>query len=161
VPKDSPERARASELCAEEARRILPRFGFASSEIEDIAAAIRDHSWSRGARPEGPLGRALQDADRLEAVGVIGVFRTISTGVRLGADYFDGDDPFARRRPLDDKRHSVDHFYVKLLGLAATMNTAAGRAEAECRTARMRRLLDWLGEEIGEPAPDRDDEPRP
>ena len=132
---------------------MLPRFGFAPAEIDAIADAIRDHSYSRGARPVGVLGCALQDADRLEAVGVIGTFRTISTGARMGADYFDGDDPWARRRALDDKLHSVDHFYVKLFGLAKPMNTAAGRAEAERRTERMRALLAWLGDEIGDLRP--------
>lgn len=153
VPKDSPLRARASELCADEAARLLPAHGFSPDATAAIVEAIRDHSFSRGAVPKTPLGCALQDADRLEALGVIGVFRTISTGTRMGGVYFHPDDPWARTRPLDDRRYSVDHFFVKLLGLAATMNTAAGRAEAERRTARMRAILDGLGEEIGEPAP--------
>src|SRR5687767_1027434 len=78
VPKDSPERARASELCAVETRRILPRHGFDDAEIAAIADAIRDHSFSRGAIPTTLLGCALQDADRLEALGAIGMMRCIS-----------------------------------------------------------------------------------
>ncbi len=154
VPKDSPDRARASELCAAAARDLLARHGFEDDEVADICEAIRDHSYSRGATPRTPLGKALQDADRLEAVGAIGICRTISTGTRMGAHYFDTEDPWARERPLDDRRFSVDHFFTKLLRLPATMNTAAGRAEAERRADLMRAFLLQLGDELGEPPPE-------
>lgn len=151
VPKDSPDRARASELCAEAARELLPRHGFDDpAAIDRISAAIRDHSFSRGATPEGPLAKALQDADRLEALGAIGVFRNISTAARMGSRYFHPTDPWAKERPLDDRRFAVDHYFVKLLTLPGTMQTAAGRAEAERRAAFMRGLLEQLGEELGE-----------
>lgn len=149
VPKDHPDRARASELSADLARAELPRLGFDAAQVERIAGAIRDHSFSRGATPETPLGEALQDADRLEALGVIGVFRCISTGVLMGARYFHPDDPWARERELDDKAYSVDHFAVKLLKLPETMRTEAGRAEAERRAAFLRHTLAELGHELG------------
>lgn len=154
VPKDSPDRARASERCAELAAAWLPDHGFAADAIARISDAIRDHSWSRGARPTTALGLALQDADRLEALGVIGLFRCLSTGVRMGARYFDDDDPWAvRGRALDDKAFSVDHLFTKLFGLPDTMNTAAGRAEAHRRAAYLRETIAQLGDEIGEPPP--------
>ncbi len=155
VPKDHPDRARASTLCADFAREHLPAFGFSPAEVERIAGAIRDHSFSRGATPETPLGDALQDADRLEALGVIGLFRCISTGVLMGARYFHDDDPWATSRPLDDRAYSIDHFTVKLLRLPATMRTAAGRAEAERRAAYLEHTLEVLARELGiaRPAP--------
>jgi len=154
VPKDSPDRARASELCAEQARAWLPAHGFAAEAVERIADAIRDHSFSRGSVPSTPLGMALQDADRLEALGVIGFMRCVSTGARMGARYFHDTDPWARRgRAHDDRAYSIDHFFVKLLGLAATMNTPAGRAEAERRASYLRLTLEHLGAEIGEAPP--------
>ena len=152
VPKDHPGRARASELSATAAAPELACAGFAPDAVVRITGAIRDHSFSRGAAPATPLGDALQDADRLEALGVIGLFRCISTGVRMGAAYFHDGDPFARARPLDDRAFSVDHFYTKLLGLPATMRTAAGRAEAEARAAFLRATLAQLGAELGEDA---------
>lgn len=148
VPKDSPERARASELCAGVASELLPRHGFARDAIDRIAEAIRDHSYSRGATPATPLGRALQDADRLEALGALGIFRTATCGARMGALYVHPDDPWAERRELDDTRYTVDHFFVKLLALPATMCTEAGRAEGERRVAFMRAFLDQLAAEI-------------
>jgi uncharacterized protein len=153
VPKDSPERSRASELSAAVARELLPRHGFDADAVEDVALAIRDHSYSRGAVPERPLGRALQDADRLEALGALGVFRTIACGTRMNASFVHPDDPWARDRPLDDRRFSVDHFFTKLLRLAATMQTAAGRREAERRIAFLTGFLTELGQELRVPYP--------
>jgi uncharacterized protein len=153
VPKDSPDRARASERAAAHARERLPALGFAAAATERVADAVRDHSFSRGAVPATALGRALQDADRLEALGAIGLLRCVSTGVRMGGAWFDDADPFARARPLDDVRYSVDHFFTKLLGLPATMRTDAGRAEAQRRAALLRAFLDALAGELGEPAP--------
>ena len=151
VPKDSPDRARASELCADLARRELPAFGFTDAAVSRIGDAIRDHSYSRGAVPDSPLGQALQDADRLEALGVIGVFRCISTGARMGARYFHDEDPFAEHRELDDRAFSIDHFTNKLFKLPATMLTAKGRAEAERRARVLSFTLSQLAIELGQP----------
>jgi uncharacterized protein len=153
-PKDSPERATASERSAALARERLPALGFTPQAVDRVAAAIRDHSFTRGAIPDSPLGRALQDADRLEALGAIGLLRCVSTGVRMGGAWFHTADPFARARPLDDARYSVDHFYAKLLRLPATMRTEAGRAEAERRAAFLRAFLDQLAAELGTSAPE-------
>jgi uncharacterized protein len=151
VPKDHPDRAKASEKSADVADGLLAREGYSSGERRLVCEAIRDHSYSRGAVPTSTLGRCLQDADRLEALGVLGVFRTISTGTRLGGRYFHAEDPWAEGRSLDDKAFSVDHFFVKLFKLAATMTTPAGRAVALRRTERMRAMLADLGEELGVP----------
>ncbi len=153
VPKDDPRRAEASALSAAVAADLLPGFGFEPAAVERITGAIRDHSFSRGAVPTTPLGNALQDADRLEALGAIGVMRTFSTGVKMGARYFHADDPWAEDRELDDIRFSVDHFFRKLLKLPSTMRTETGRAEAERRAASMVIFLEQLGEELGRPIP--------
>lgn len=152
-PKDSPERSQASVRSAELARVRLAALAFSSAAIDRIADAIRDHSFSRGAVPATALGCALQDADRLEALGAIGLLRCVSTGVRMNGAWFHGDDPWAESRALDDARYSVDHFYKKLFTLPATMRTPAGRAEAERRVAFLRAFLEQLGGELGKPAP--------
>jgi uncharacterized protein len=149
VPKNSPERSRASEKAADFAATRLAALGFAPEAVARIAAAVRDHSFSRGAVPESALGRALQDADRLEALGAIGLLRTIATGVRMGGEWFHAEDPFARDRALDDTKYSVDHFFAKLLGLPASMHTEAGRAEAQRRVVLLHAFLDALAGELG------------
>ena len=152
-PKDSPERRHASERSADMARGRLPALGFTTEAVERIASAIRDHSWSRGAEPDSALGRALQDADRLEALGAIGLLRCVTTGVRMGGSWFDADDPWAASRPLDDARYSVDHFFTKLLALPESMRTEAGRIEAARRALFLRAFLTQLGSELDRPLP--------
>jgi len=151
LPKNHPDRAIASERSADVARSVLSDLGMPSADVELVAEAIRDHSFTRGVVPESLFGKALQDADRLEALGVIGTFRCIATGVRFDAQFFDPVDPWAVNRALDDKRFSVDHFFTKLLLLPATFHTAMGRTEAERRAAFMRRLLLELGTELDRP----------
>lgn len=153
VPKDSPQRSNASLLSARLAREVLPEAGFDEGSVERIAEAIEDHSFSRGAVPRSALGCALQDADRLEALGALGVLRTASCGAKLGALFLDPGDPWAAQRTLDDRRYTVDHFFVKLLRLESTLHTEAGRSEARRRTAFMREFLTELGAEIGTPCP--------
>lgn len=158
VPKNSPDRSRASELCAAEARRLLEELSardlgvrLPPEALRDVCDAIRDHSFSRGATPERPLGRALQDADRLEAVGAIGIMRCFGTGPRIGASYFHPADPFAQNRVLEDTRFSVDHFFTKLLGLSRTLLTPIGRAEATRRSQILKQFIEALAGELERP----------
>jgi uncharacterized protein len=148
LSKDAPNRADASTMSAEVARELLPNLGFSARQSESIAQAIVVHSFSLGRIPTTPLGEALQDADRLEALGALGILRTASCGVRLGATYFDPSDPWGEGRRLDDKKFTVDHFFVKLLGLPRTMRTRAGRQEAMRRREHMLTFLRELGSEI-------------
>ncbi len=147
-PKDAPEAATAADRSAALARRWLPEIGFEAESVEEVAGAIRDHSYRRGARPATPLGRALQDADRLEALGVLGWMRAVACGTRLGSSFVDPEDPWAGRRALDDRRYMVDHYFVKLARLAPTLSTAAGRREAARRHDTLAMLLRSLGEEL-------------
>lgn len=153
LPKNSPERSRASLMAAQKARPILVEMGFSATSIDRIAGAIEDHSFSSGRIPRTDLGNALQDADRLEALGSIGLFRLIATGVRLGGVFFDNDDPWAMTRELDDHRFSVDHCFTKLLKLPATFRTQAGKREALKRAKTIVMVLAALGEELGTPVP--------
>jgi uncharacterized protein len=149
VPKSSPDRARASELSAARARELLSARGYPEEAVREIADAVRTHSFSRGEEPVSDLGRALQDADRLESLGAIGLARVFVTGGRLGSALFEPRDPFAKSRALDDRAYMVDHFFAKLLKLPSTMKTAAGRLEAERRARVLTEFLDDLGRELG------------
>lgn len=153
VPKSSPDRARASELCADAARPLLAEAGFDGASVGRMANAIRDHSFSRGEVPTEPLAMALQDADRLEALGAIGIARTFATGQRMGSSFFDPVDPFAESRALNDRSFAVDHFFAKLLGLPDTMRTDTGRTEAERRVGLLAEFLYALADELGVPRP--------
>jgi uncharacterized protein len=149
VRKDSPDRSRAGAMSATSARELLPAAGFDAAATARICAAIQEHSYSSGATPTGELSRVLQDADRLEALGAIGIMRAFAVGSRLGAALLHGEDPWARGRALDDRRYTLDHFFVKLFRLPERMHTAAGKAEAARRIETMCRFLDDLGRELG------------
>lgn len=148
VPKTSPDRPRASRLAVEEATRWLTRKGYAPERLAAIAHAIEAHSFSAGIEPRTVEARVLQDADRLDALGAVGLARCIMLGGALGRPLYVPEDPFCERREPDDALSSVDHFYTKLLRLAPTFQTTAGRAEAHARTAMIRQFLDALRHEL-------------
>jgi uncharacterized protein len=149
VPKDSPLRKLASSLAAREAERFLKGIGYPEELLPEISHAIEAHSFSANVPAETIEARIVQDADRLEAIGAIGIARCFLTGGSMGTPLYDPGDPFAHGRELDDKSFTLDHFYCKLMGLAGTMQTDAGRAEAIRRTEYMREFLQRLAEEIG------------
>lgn len=148
IPKNSPERKNSALICAKKTREILEILNWKSEDIDEVTTAIEDHSFSRGMTPRTELGRILQDADRLEAIGAIGIMRVISTGVKLKAQYFHPTDPWAKHRELDDLKYSIDHFFTKLLKLEWTFQTEAGRRLAHERTEYMRGFLNQLDQEL-------------
>lgn len=131
LPKDAPNRYEASRLSAQAAAEILPRLGFPPEKIAAVAHAIAAHSFSGGVTPETPEARILQDADRLEALGAIGIARLFHVAGALGSALFDAEDPLAQRRALDDRAFALDHIEVKLVPIAAQMQTAEGRQLAD------------------------------
>ena len=148
VPKDSPLRNEASGLAADEAVRFLGKSGFPAQYLDDIHHAIEAHSFSANITPRTTEARVVQDADRLEALGAIGIARCMLTAGNLGSALYSPDDPFCERRPPDERGYAIDHFYTKLLGLPATMQTDAGRTEAKRRVTYMRAYLEELRGEI-------------
>jgi uncharacterized protein len=148
VPKDSPERGLASRLAAAAATAFLASIGYPAAHLAPIGHAIEAHSFSANLAPATLEARVVQDADRLDALGAIGIARCLMLGGALGRRLYDPGEPFPQGRPLDDSRNTIDHFYCKLLGLAERMQTAAGRAEAERRTRAMRAFLDQLESEL-------------
>ncbi len=148
VAKDSPDRARASRIAAGHAREFLESAGYPADCLPGIAHAIEAHSYSAGIPPQTLEARVVQDADRLDALGAIGIARCIAVGAALGRSLYEPDDPFCENREPDDRGASVDHVYSKLLKLADTMQTAAGRREAARRTEFVRAFIAQLRTEI-------------
>ncbi|MFP4228041.1 MAG: HD domain-containing protein [Salinivenus sp.] len=151
VPKDDPQRAEASRLAARAAVEFLSEAGYPQAWHDDIAHAIAAHSYSGDVTPHTLEAKIVQDADRLDALGAVGIARCFMVGGALDHALYDPDDPFCESRTPDDDTYAVDHFFAKLLRLPDTMKTEAGRAEAERRAAVMRNYLDQLGIEIGRP----------
>ena len=116
------------------ARAILERCGVAGERIGRICDAVNAVSFSRNRdrRPETLEGRIVQDADRLDAIGAVGIARTFAYGGEHG-------------RSMEE---SVQHFYDKLLLLKDLMNTEPAKRMAEERHAFLESYLRELEKEI-------------
>ena len=133
LPKNHPERSQSSRLAARKTRDILHRDfpDFPPDRFAAVEHAIEAHSFSAGIAPQSIEAKIVQDADRLEALGAIGLARVFAVSGGLGVALFDAEDPFADARSLDDRAFALDHFQTKLLRLPDTMQTDVGRELAQ------------------------------
>lgn len=147
-PKSDKRSKLSSIKSAEKAEKILKKFDFTKEEIQIICDAIRDHSFSRNKIPATIEGKILQDADRLDALGAIGIARVFAVGGSEKRPFYNIKDPFCKNRPPDDQIWTLDHFYRKLLKLESLMNTKSGKIEAKKRTKFLKTFLNELKKEI-------------
>lgn len=150
LPKNHPERGDASRISAERTAALLGSEwdDFPADLVEGVRHAIHAHSYSAGVEANTPEAKILQDADRMEAIGAIGLARVFYTAGQLNSALFDDTDPFAERRSPDDRRFALDHFQLKLLRLPALMNTATGRKMAQERAGYLQDFLARISDEI-------------
>lgn len=115
------------------ARTFLKENGLSRELIDEICEVINSVSFSKnkGKTPRTLEGQIVQDADRLDAIGAIGIARTFAYGGRFG-------------RSLDD---SIQHFYDKLLLLKDEMNTGAAIKIAVMRHEYMENFLKEYNDE--------------
>ncbi len=147
-PKSDPRSKNSSSESATMARKILKKYQYTKDEINTISDAIRDHSFSRGVTPKSLEGKILQDADRLDAIGAIGIARAFAVSGAENRSFYNRDDPYCKNRTPDDKSYTLDHFYKKLLLLEKTMNTKYGKIEARKRTKILKKFVSDLQKEI-------------
>jgi uncharacterized protein len=146
LPKSHPDSSRAGDICAEHARVVLEAEG--APNVDPICAAIRDHAFSKGVVPDALESRVLQDADRLDAIGAIGLARMWATCADMKRPFYAPEDPFCDAREPDDKAWGLDHVFKKLLVVPERLSFATSRALAEQRTAFLRTYLEQLRHEI-------------
>ena len=147
-PKSSTRSKFSSIDSAKKSKIILKKYGFSEKEITIVSDAIKDHSFSQNKVPETLEGKILQDADRLDALGAIGIARVFATSGSLNRPFYNIDDPFCTKRNPDDDLWAVDHFFNKLLKLESLMNTRSGKIEAKKRTNVLQEFLKQLKDEI-------------
>lgn len=148
LPKNHPDRALASKMSAERASFLLRESDFTEEEIYLIKDIIIQHSYSAGHEASHPEAAILQDADRLDALGAIGILRCASVNTQMKTAFYDVNDPLALHRDLNDKEFMLDHYFVKLLKLPEKMNTSRGKKEALLRANYMKDFIQKLREEI-------------
>ncbi len=133
---DADDHKNFSNVNNENARKFLTDNGVSSEVQDSICRSINEISFSmnRDRRPSSPEAMIVQDADRIDAMGAVGIARTFAYGGKHG-------------RTLEE---SIGHFQEKLLKLRDMMNTEEGKAQAEELHAFMVSYLDEFGSEISE-----------
>ncbi|HMA93993.1 MAG TPA: HD domain-containing protein [Polyangiaceae bacterium] len=135
LPKSHPQSARSGDLCAVAAEQLLRGEGADEGLINQVTEAIRVHAFSAGIFPRSLEAKVLQDADRLDAIGAIGIARCFATCASMGRPLYSTNDPFCERRVADDKSWGLDHFFRKLLRITDSLHTDAARGMA-CERSR-------------------------
>jgi len=149
TPKKYRDRPKLAAHSARAATEFLRISGYPRTLISGIHHCIVAHSFSAKIEPQTIEAKVVQDADRLDALGAIGIARCFAVSSMLRQKFYDWEDPFAVCRQPDDRRFALDHFAVKLLRVSSTLHTAAARAEGQRRTAFLRTFLRQLKHEIG------------
>lgn len=148
LPKDHPQRHKSSELAAKKAKDILQKLDFPLEKIDHVCSCILTHSFSAGKEPQSLEAKIIQDADRMEALGALGVIRTFYVSGRLGREPYDPTDMFALNRELDDKLYGLDHFYIKLFKLSKMLQTDGGRKVAREKEVYLTDFIDALKDDV-------------
>ncbi|GIC79627.1 HD domain-containing protein [Moritella sp. F3] len=148
VAKDHPQRKQASLLAADCAVEFLQQIDYPAQYHKAIHHAIVAHSFSANISPETLEAKILQDADRMDALGAIGIARCILVGGKLNRQLYSSIDPLCETREPDDSVYTLDHFFTKLLTLGDSMKTQAAKAEAQRRSVYMRDFLAQLQSEL-------------
>lgn len=147
-PKHHPNRSKSSTMAAEKAIKFLKSIGYSCIYFDDIYQAIMAHSYSAGITPSSIEAQIVQDADRLDSLGAIGIARCLQVSTTMGVSLYNDEDTFCEHRKPNDRQFTIDHFYVKLLNLVDTMNTCSAKIEAKKRTRFMKEYLNQLAQEI-------------
>ena len=149
LPKGTGLPGESARRSADISRRLLNDLGVSDRRAAHVAGAVRTHSYSGGERPASPEAAIVQDADRLDALGAVGIARLFSVAGTLESALYHPADPLAESRPLEDARYALDHIPAKLLKLPEQMNTAAGRSIARERADYILEYRDKFLREIG------------
>lgn len=148
LPKNHPDRKLASTFAAEYAVKELRRLGASEEILQQIRHAIESHSFSAGIHPQTIEAKIVQDADRLDSLGAIGIARTLAVSGMLGRQLWDSVDPLAENRTPDDQIFGLDHLYVKLFEIAKTLHTDAARKIAQKRVDFMQQFAEEIKSEL-------------
>lgn len=138
------------------ARAFLEENGVDEEDIERVIDIISHISFKGSGRdvPSSLEGKCVQDADRLDAIGAIGIARAFAYGGSRGRAMHDPASVPRENMTEEEYRKgnstTVGHFYEKLFKLKELMNTPSARREAERRDRIMHEFIDELMDEWGE-----------
>jgi uncharacterized protein len=148
LPKNHSDRKSSSVYAADKAVQFLSEIKYPEKYFQSIHHAIVAHSFSANITPKTLEAKIVQDADRLDALGAIGITRCIQVSTSLDRELYHREDPFCQTRQADDSKYTIDHFYKKLLLIEETVHTDTAKAEANKRTLFMKAFLAQLNSEV-------------
>lgn len=149
-PKNSPKSKNETNESAVLAKKILNEIKeYPKEKIPEVMACIKECSFSKGLKPSSLESKILQDADRLEATGVISIMRTFSSGGQMNRPFYPKEDPFCKNGTVKF-RSCLDLFYERLLIVKDTMNTKHAKKIAEQRTCFLKKFLKQFERELKE-----------
>jgi len=132
-----------AEISAQFTVNLLTERHWPKQKIDSISYAVKNHRYSKGVIPVTLEARILQDCDRLEALGAVGITRVLSYDLEL--PLYDIDRPF---KDLEDKAFRINHFYNKILKLKDGMHTDIAKELANERDDFIRGFLKQFKSEI-------------
>lgn len=133
LPKGTGAPGESARRSAAMASQWLTNAGIPPETIDAVAHAVETHSFSGGQTPQTIEAAIVQDADRLDAIGAIGIARLWVTAAVMGSALHHPDDPAGLHRELDDRAYGLDHIPAKLEKLPGLMNTSTGKRLASER----------------------------
>jgi uncharacterized protein len=148
ICKSDSRRFQASTLSAEKAISLLESWGYDNQYFDQIFHAIQGHSFSANIKVDSLEAKIVQDADRLDALGAIGIARCFIFGGIAKRSIYHDEDPFCIQRTPDDSTNNLDHFFIKLLRLHEKLNTESAKEEGKRRLVTMESFLASLKAEL-------------
>lgn len=144
------------DLGASIADQMLVKYNVDEQMRKQVSKIVKNVSY-KGSGVEDTMnsleGKILQDADRIDAVGAIGIARTFAYGGSIGQPIYDPEIPpkenQSKESYVNERSHTVNHFYEKLLLLSDRMHTKTGKMIAGERTEFMRSFLNQFYKEWG------------
>lgn len=140
------------------ARKMMQEAGIDGATIETVCTTIKSTGYSKSLQPgqtRSLEAHVLSDADQLDAIGAVGIARTMTYCGNKGYGMFDPEigprEELTRETYTKQGTPSVTHFFEKLLKLKTMMHTTAGKQEAEIRHQRMVTFLDDFFTEANAP----------
>jgi uncharacterized protein len=133
---------------AKKAARILARAGLNAETNQAVGACIRTHRFRSDDPPVSLEARVLYDADKLDALGAIGVGRAFLFAGEVGARLHNSEVDLKKTVSYSEEDTAYREFQVKLIHIRKRMMTAEGRRLAQGRHGAMVRFFKRLEEEI-------------
>lgn len=123
-------------------------------KVVEVETCILDHSTINNIKPELLESKILQDADRLDGMGVIGFMRIFGYNDLSNRSFYNPSDPFCQKRTPDRKKYALDYIFSSVIPNYRNLNTAAGYSLGTKRITHLCTQVKMFAEEIGVPLPE-------